>query len=213
MAQAGKGGPPGAPLQPLPLAGPRRAGALRRRPDPSEPLQSSIRPAQALRPPDLPLPPSHAPRVPAHPEPLPQGSGDPLAAPGGAVPLSELVPDAARQHFGGSAAPEAAQQSGVHRFPAAFADDRHRSRDAPRRRQKELQHSVVEAQGEGARAPVRDAPAKRRLDQLNPGKLEHVSTLTHRKSPFNKASLSTTSTRLRQRWQSRKGFDTLTWLS
>jgi hypothetical protein len=166
MAQAGKSGPAGPPLQPLLVPRRRRPSPFRRRPVTAQPLQPAVRSAETLRLPNLPLPAPRPPRIPPLAARLPPRCPRSAAPIGGTLPFGVVLPDAVGQHFGGAATQ--APRPGVHRVAAPLAGLLHGG-DSPRRRQEELQHSLPQAESEGARAPARDAQTERRSDQLNRG--------------------------------------------
>lgn len=158
MAKTGKSRPSRSPLQPLSNNINGRPNTVGSPPIPAQPFQPALRPAQAFRRPELPLPSPRPPRLPSRAPALPPRRAAAATSLRGPVPLGQLVPNAAGEHL--RCAEAEAARAGVHGVAAAVSGvvERH---DAPRRRQKELQHRFAQTQGEGARNEIGDAQAKR----------------------------------------------------
>lgn len=148
MAQAGESWSPRPSLQPISNNVNRWPSAIGRRALASEPLQPSVRIAQALRRPELPLSASRTPWLLASPSPLPSRRTAATAPVRRALPFRQLLPDVIGQHFGG--AETQATDAGIHGVAAVVTRIVHRCY-SPRRRPEKLQHRFAAPESQRTR--------------------------------------------------------------
>lgn len=155
MEEARESGSDRPPVQPLPEPVRGRADALRRAALTPEPLQPAVRPAETVRLATVPVSAARVAQLPAVAAALSSRRAAAPAAVGQPLSVGQQLPIVAGQHFG-----RAEAEAGVHGLAAALSRlvD---GRDAARRRQEEQQHSVAEAEGQGARVEIGDAAAER----------------------------------------------------